>query len=468
MDVKLIDLTTKKLLEKFGAGDHKPGSGSASALLGMLSAQMLKTVIDLTNEDKRKALYSEYLPKLLKIKSEIESRLYPNLESLFQEDSEIFDQVINLRRERDKETDPLQRRLKADEALEMLKPATEILFKIAKLSIGLGDFAVFVFDHGFKSARGDSAVALNSAVSAISSCLSIIELNLISLAADKWLKTIIEQKTSIKLKYNQLSIEANNKHDILENELAEDVSFYERLAIFRAGNLAATVKSNNELEAMVRKLQNALWVERDNIWSKNKTDNPLDLLKPDIVLKKVMGYTYIQSTTLGTYSVGDEFFEVAGLIDKSKRLVNISTKFSTETRNFTAAHELGHAILHKQTVLHRDKPIDGSSSIAKDIIEVQADKFAAYFLMPGKLVEKFFTEIFETKKFVITESSALALRVGNIVDFKRKCKDIRGLARILASAEFYGGKSFNSLSKIFEVSTETMAIRLEELDLLEF
>jgi hypothetical protein len=37
MTEKLTEIATGKLLEKFGAGDHKPGSGSASALQGMLS-----------------------------------------------------------------------------------------------------------------------------------------------------------------------------------------------------------------------------------------------------------------------------------------------------------------------------------------------------------------------------------------------------------------------------------------------
>ena len=88
MDGKLLDIATGRLLGKFGAGNHKPGSGSASALQGMLSAQMLLTVIDLTNDPKRRKNYAEYLPKLLKIKQEIESRIYIRLEYLFQTDSE--------------------------------------------------------------------------------------------------------------------------------------------------------------------------------------------------------------------------------------------------------------------------------------------------------------------------------------------------------------------------------------------
>ena len=135
---------------------------------------------------------------------------------------------------------------------------------------------------------------------------------------------------------------------------------------------------------------------------------------------------------------------------------------------FDAAHELGHAVLHKQTLLHRDKPLDGSSTAPRNREEMQADKFATFFLMPTKLVEDIFVEIFETTRFTINESSVLAIRAGSIDALRKKCHNKRGLARLLVTTEFYGGKAFNSLTKIFRVSTETMAIRLEELDLLEF
>ena len=55
--------------------------------------------------------------------------------------------------------------------------------------------------------------------------------------------------------------------------------------------------------------------------------------------------------------------------------------FSLETIKFTIAHELGHALLHPNMVLHRDRPMDGSKSLqSKDYKELQANKFAAYFL----------------------------------------------------------------------------------------
>jgi Zn-dependent peptidase ImmA (M78 family) len=132
------------------------------------------------------------------------------------------------------------------------------------------------------------------------------------------------------------------------------------------------------------------------------------------------------------------------------------------------AHELGHALMHNQLFLHRDKALDGSSSKKfRDLKELQADKFAACFLMPKKQVKSLFKEFFLTEKFVINENTVFALNEKSVSAFRGKCRDTRGLAKILAKASFYKNKSFTSLADTFQVSIETMAIRLEELGLLE-
>ncbi len=103
MNMQLLHISAEKLLEKFGAGDHKPGSGSAAAFQGMISAKLLVTVISLTNEKKRRESYSKSLPKLLKMGDDIQDRIYPELTNLFQEDSNQFDKAIKLRIARDNE-----------------------------------------------------------------------------------------------------------------------------------------------------------------------------------------------------------------------------------------------------------------------------------------------------------------------------------------------------------------------------
>ena len=468
MDGKLTDIPTGKLLDKFGAGNHKPGSGSASALQGMLSAKMLCTVIDLTNEPKRVAAYAAVLPELLSLKSAIDTRIYPTLEALFQQDSEEFDLVIRTRAERDRETDPLKKRILTDQAQQMLKPATEVPLRIAELCLELAGFAVIVFDNGFKSARGDAGVALNCALAAIASCLSIAELNLASIPPDNWMPAIITQKKAIRQQYEELIPKSAEGLNSLEQESAENINFYNSIAEFRQGNLGSTIRSDADIESLARRLQNMLWVQKSNIWKHGAPEYTIEVLQPGIVLKKVLGYTFLEDDSLGIYEHGGELFETAGLIDKSQKLVRVSKAFPTETQAFTAAHELGHAILHNQPVLHRDRPLDGSAGIAKSLEETQADRFAAYFLMPAKLVKEVFFEIFEMPAFVINENTALAMRISGVGAFRQRCPDRRALSRLVAAADYFAGKAFIPISKIFRVSIEAMAIRLEELSLINF
>jgi Zn-dependent peptidase ImmA (M78 family) len=240
------------------------------------------------------------------------------------------------------------------------------------------------------------------------------------------------------------------------------------MAEFQHGNLSTTIRDERDLELMVRRLQNQLYIHSDKIWKENFPEVSIEVLKPDIVFKKVLGYVYVEAEGLGTHEVNGDRFEVAGIIDKSKRVVQVSRRFPEESKRFTAAHELGHAILHNQTILHRDRAIDGSGNTIRLPEELQADKFAAFFLMPGKAVRKVFEDVFKTSRFEINEGNVLGLRVGDIRSFRDRCGNLRGLGRELAAAEFFGGENFNSLAKVFGVSIGTMAIRLEELGLVSF
>jgi formiminotetrahydrofolate cyclodeaminase len=355
MSEKLIDFVTRKLLEKFGAGNHKPGSGSASAFQGMISAQMLRTVIDLTTEAKRKHYYEKHLTALGKLKHEIETRIYPSLEELFQKDSDQFDKVIQLRGQRDAEKNYILRRHFMEQERKALKLATEIPLQIADYCLELGDFAASVFDIGFQSARGDSGVALNTAISGVGSCLFIVELNLKSFLLDDWTEQARQHKRNVKTSFDKLRLVADEKLAILEKESEENIIFHDNITYFSNGNLADSIRSDSDIEEIVRRLQNTLWTFRTKIWKHDTPDNPLLVLKPEIVLKKIMDYHYDETDSLGMHMIDGDMFEIAGLIDKNKKLVQVSQKFALESRRFTAAHELGHAIFHKQVVLHRDK-----------------------------------------------------------------------------------------------------------------
>lgn len=455
---KLIILPAEDLLNKFGAGNHKPGSGSAAAFQGLLAAQLILTVIELTDDVKRRRFYEHWLPEMHRIAQEINQRIYPQLKYLFQKDSEQFDRTIQLRKARDEESNELRKRELTINALQELMPATELPVEIAELCIELAEFGAYIFDHGFKSARGDASVAQNGAISAIGGCLSIINLNLLSFGQDKWTEQIRQRSGTIKAAYDILLQESTTRIEVLNKESERNSKFHFELQKLLSGLSDERNLNYTEIEIVAGKLQNLMWLYKDIIWKRKLPEEPLDVLRPELMLKQ-LGYLFYQPDTLGQHETNGEFYEVAGLIDKENKVVQISKQFPQETQNFTLAHELGHALFHKQTILHRDKAIDGSGlRVQRDFRELQADKFAACFLMPQKQVKAVFEKLFSMKKFTVTENSVFALTNGSVSAFRKEFATKRDVCRFLSSI---------ALAEIFSVSVETMAIRLEELNLVE-
>jgi Zn-dependent peptidase ImmA (M78 family) len=112
--------------------------------------------------------------------------------------------------------------------------------------------------------------------------------------------------------------------------------------------------------------------------------------------------------------------------------------------------------------------LDGSSGGAPRIpVEAEADLFASYFLLPEKPLRKAFEQKFLTQRFVLDDDTAFALNSKSLNFVRSRCRTLRDLTRILADAEYYNGVRFDSLAKQFRVSIDAMAIRLEELGLVE-
>jgi len=468
METDLLEKTVNELMKKFGAGNHKPGSGSAAAFQGMVSAKLISTVISLTAEEKRRHLYSDCIFELLYFHDEIEKRIYPNLADLFQRDSIQFDKTIKMRVARDNEKDDIAKNQLRRQALEELKVSIEIPFEIASLCRELAEMSAYVFDNGFKAARGDSQVGLSGAVSAIAGCMAIIRLNVLSFNSDEYQysKSVVNQVNDLDKDYQKLSELANAKIEVLRNEFDQKIPLFEGI-----NNLMIECRKNKdlEIEVCVRELQTLIWNNRHLLWKKNIPTNPLGVLRPDLILKNAMGYDYISSERYGVPINEGDAIEVAGVIDQPNKIVAVSNNFPVEVQKFTAAHELGHAILHEQPILHRDIPVDsiGKRGI-RDKVEIEADNFAKYFLMPKKLIVKEFEKRFSQGIFQINENSAFKFGGRNTSDLRKESKNLRSLARKLASTESFDNKHFISISELFNVSVEAMAIRLEELDLVQY
>jgi Zn-dependent peptidase ImmA (M78 family) len=220
------------------------------------------------------------------------------------------------------------------------------------------------------------------------------------------------------------------------------------------------------IEQIARNIQINIWKNRNKLWPNSVPANPVDMLEPSVAFNSV-GYECDVYETLDDYSNGQNF-KIAGLIDQTNKKAYISNQFSLEIQRFTLAHELGHALMHEGSGLHRDRGLDGAPLQGKkDKIEVEADKFAAFFLMPRNLIISRFNHQFGADIFTLDEATMFALDPGNKMNLLSKKKNIRYISRLLAETEQYNGQDFISLSKQFRVSVEAMAIRLEELNLIK-
>jgi Zn-dependent peptidase ImmA (M78 family)/formiminotetrahydrofolate cyclodeaminase len=465
MEVKslLEEYTTKELLEKFGKGSHKPGSGSAAAFQAMLAAKLIHTVIQITNDDDHRVRYAKVLPDLLTKDDDLTKRIYPALENLFQKDAVLFDRVIELRRKRNKEIDPQKKHELKNEALLALKPATEILIEIGDLCADVADYAAHTFDNAFQSAKGDSGMALSGAVAALGGCLSIIDLNLSSFGSDDWTVGIREQVIALRSDYNNLNIESKNRMDKF-TETSQRKSFDLAKGNLNSGKWEGITLRESSIEAVADQATNLLWDFREILWASGSPEFHHEVLRPEIVIEKLLGYKF-GFASLGRYSENGSEFQIAGQINKKDRVVVISSELNPEVRNFTIAHELGHALLHSDMgTLHRDRPLDGSLNNT-DIKERQANYFAACFLMPAKIVRRIFTQVFGIDRFVVNQNTVFQIANGlSLSEFQRRYPDTNRRAVYLSS---YKGRTFQPLNKIFGVSVGAMAIRLRELDLVE-
>jgi formiminotetrahydrofolate cyclodeaminase len=204
MKQALISLPTSQLLTKFGSGGHKPGSGSAAALLGLIGCKLIQTVVSLSSGREQ---YKGVEAQLTLANQDILDGIEPILMAAVQEDSEQFDKVIGSRRLRDLATEKVERRHLSELALAELRAATEIPLRIAEACLKVAEKGLVVFDLGFKAARGDSGVAISSALAGAAGSLSIIYLNLTSFKGGEWAIDVRQKADAISLRVQALQVQ---------------------------------------------------------------------------------------------------------------------------------------------------------------------------------------------------------------------------------------------------------------------
>ena len=227
--------------------------------------------------------------------------------------------------------------------------------------------------------------------------------------------------------------------------------------------------SDQQIELEARKLQAEVWKSREILHPKHG-GNPLELLEPRL-LAQVLGIDFNEINGLSDqcFPFRDKHFKTAGLIDRQQNLIAVEANLPLEVRRFTAAHECGHVVLHADEVIHRDRPLDGTPpNFVRPPKEKQADRFAAAYLMPEKQVRAKFEERFGSQRFVFSDAHVFHVygHLGNQVGIDDKQSLSRELS--LASSRSFGRLHFPSLAETFRVSMMAMALRIRELDLIQW
>jgi formiminotetrahydrofolate cyclodeaminase len=462
MEIDFSKISVAELLEKIGAGKHIPGSGSTAALQLMVNAQLLLTVIKITLKPSRKEKYGHEWAQMLRLKGKIENEYIPRLNNLFHDDYRVFDEVINNRKVRDHLKSEIEegiprRFLDVKSKLEQDHlSATKIVLEIAKLAHEIAREGLYVFLNGFKGARGDSALAIQNSLSVVMGSLHIAELNLRQLIEHEEFEDLELEIDKIRSDYFKTYSEAQTKIKVLQRQIEKA-----KRSQFNIGNVLSNANVN-EIEKTVRAFQLQLY--------KDSTLKDFDSVTNAELAFNFLGYDIKREPSLGVFSDFDGSKETAGAIDNVKKIVRVATKFSPQVQRYTMAHELGHAILHYKNlrVLHRDREIDSRIEHPKRLpIEVQADKFAAFFLMPRKEMKAQFFARFHSEKLKINDDVAFHLGF-SLSDLKKRHQERRHLSRFFANTTMYAGVSFESLANQFKVSVEAMAIQIEELELIDF
>jgi uncharacterized protein DUF955 len=137
---------------------------------------------------------------------------------------------------------------------------------------------------------------------------------------------------------------------------------------------------------------------------------------------------------------------------------------------FTGAHELGHWLLHPGERMHRDRPIQGIAEprARRPPFEVEADYFAACYLIPGKLLVTAIENTFRVRTpIVVDDTVAYHLRPNDHESLLYADRGSFAVEVAVASATTFNNRHFWSLAEQFQVSITSMAIRLRELHLIQ-
>lgn len=200
--------------------------------------------------------------------------------------------------------------------------------------------------------------------------------------------------------------------------------------------------------------------------------NPRDYLHPKYAAE-FLGYAFEErgDLDLELRSVDDAARKkvgvITGLLDRKERKIAVSERFSPAEKRFAGAHELGHLRLHPFVeTIHRDRLPKGSRT-PRSRTEVEADWFAATYLMPKKWIERDVEEKYGERPIRVGPGLLWWLSPDDPDRFELPSADELDVEKAIATCTNIGSGHFVSLADEYGVSVEAMARRLRELNLVE-
>lgn len=225
-----------------------------------------------------------------------------------------------------------------------------------------------------------------------------------------------------------------------------------------------TAKRRAEIEKIVRGMHQEIINSAKLRYNCGLPPYP-QLFSPDVAIEKY-GYSYEIRESMPSAHAGYQS-QTAGMIDTEQGIVMISNNMRYETQRFTAAHELGHLVLHESLPnmrQHRDRPVTGENSGPRTPIEEEADYFAAVWLAPGPTVEHYFRERFGNIPLVLNENTAFHVAgCKGVADLMASKPGSLAFPIAVGRATSFNGRHFESLARFFGLSPTAMGIRLSKL-----
>jgi len=170
------------------------------------------------------------------------------------------------------------------------------------------------------------------------------------------------------------------------------------------------------IENEARRLQLEIWTRRERRFELGVPDIPTIFDPRNVADFCELALDVRERLDADYYGGG----EVAGIWQRDRRTILVSSRYPYEVQRFTAGHEIGHYVLHPHIgdrTLHREFPVGGARS-NRPQVELEADHFAGCLLMPRGAVARAFEARFVSKTpLVLTEAVAWHLKADSAVLF---------------------------------------------------